>query len=198
MTLRDHDGMFEMLGFERSLAFSALSHALAWAAYLGLYVGLLQDEDLAARLALLFPVAFSGVAFLWLLDLHFRKTSHPMASVAVESLVVVAAGFGISVVWQFHLPLEAKVAVALVVGGMASALLLAAVRPVLWICALLLVFFCLLGALSVGIFFLPAAVALLIAAAVFRPAKSPALKFPWGLRAVRDITSRCPLLRAFP
>ena len=103
-----------------------------------------------------------------------------MASVAVESLVVVAAGFGISVVWQFHLPLEAKVAVALVVGGMASALLLAAVRPVLWICALLLVFFCLLGALSVGIFFLPAAVALLIAAAGFRPAKSPALKFPLG------------------
>ena len=168
-----------MSGFGRSMAFSALSHTLAWAAYLGLYVGLLRDEDVAARLAVLAPVAFSGVAFFWLLTVYLRHTSHTVGSVALVGMVASAAGFGVSVVWQFHLPLEAKVAVALVVGGMVSPILLgkeeAVVRPVLWICAVLLVFFCLLGAFSVEIFFLPAAVALLIAAAVFRPAKSPAL-----------------------
>ena len=171
---------------------SAIAHALAWVVYLPLAVGLavwpaLQGglgEEQKVLVTLFMPVALTGLGLLVVLINGLQGACNKSPFLALAALLLVFCGLGIFSISQLHLPLELKLAAGIVIGSFSIILVVDAgnlgVALSLWGVGLLLMGFCVLAMFSVGIFYLPAALALLVAAAASllrRPFPTPAIRF---------------------
>ena len=172
---------------------STVSHALAWAVYLPLAVGLavwpalqggLGEEQKVLVITLFMPVALTGLGLLVVLINGLQGACNKSPFLALAALLLVFCGLGIFSISQLHLPLELKLAAGIVIGSFSIILVVDAgnlgVALSLWGVGLLLLGFCVLAMFSVGIFYLPAALALLVAAAASlrrRPFSTPAIRF---------------------
>ena len=164
---------------------SAVSHALAWIAYLVVTFGLVlwpawQDgdgQDLIVLATVFAPVALSGLGLLTVLDQGRLVDSNPM-SIIFAVLLTLFCGLAIFSIVLIHLPVSVKLTIGLIVGFYPIILTLGVGRGgrslLLGITMALLLGFSALASLSVGIFFLPAALAMLVATAASLLAKSSA------------------------
>ena len=171
---------------------SAVAHALAWVVYLPLAIGLVvwpvlrggHGEDLTVLITMFMPVALTGLGLLAVLINGLQGAYNKSRFLVLAALLLVFCGLGIFSISQVHLPFEFKLAVGSVIGLFSIILMVDAgklgVALVLWGAGLLLLGFCALAMFSVGIFYLPAALALLIAAAasLWRLlVRTPAIRF---------------------
>ena len=153
---------------------SAVSHALAWIVYLVVAFGLVlwpawQDgdgEDLRVLATVFMPVALSGLGWLTVLVQGRRADGKPM-SIISAGLLTVVCGLAILSIVLIHLPVSARLTIGLIVGFYPIILTLGVGRGsrslLLGITVALLLGFSALAIFSVGIFFLPAALAMLVA-----------------------------------
>ena len=171
---------------------SAIAHALALAVYLPLAIRLVvwpslrggHGEDLEVLITSFMPVALTGLGLLVVLINGLQGAFNKSHFLALAALLLLFCGLGIFSISQLHLPLELKLAVGSVIGSFSIILIVDAgnlgMAIVLWGVGFLLLGFCALAMLSVGIFYLPAALALLVAAAasILRlPFRRPAIRF---------------------
>ena len=171
---------------------SAVAHALAWAVYLPLAIGFVvwpvlrggHGEDLKVLITMFMPVELTGLGLLAVLINGLQGAWKTSRFLALAALLLVFCGLGVFSISQLHLPLELKLAAGGVIASFSIILIVDAgklgVALVLWGAGLLLLGFCALAMFSVGIFYLPAALALLIAAAasLWRlPFRTPAIRF---------------------
>ena len=152
----------------------AVSHALAWIVYLVVTFGLVlwpawQDgdgEDLRVLATVFAPVALTGLGLLIVLDQGRLADSKPVR-IIYAVLLTLFCGLAILSIVLIHLPVSVKLTIGLIVGSYPIVLTLVAGRGgrslLLWITMALLLGFSALASLSVGIFFLPAALAMLVA-----------------------------------
>ena len=153
---------------------SAVSHALAWIVYLVVSFGLVlwpawQDgdgEDLRVLATVFAPVALSGLGWLTVLDQGRLADGKPMSIVSAV-LLTLFSGLAILSIVLIHLPVPVKLTIGLIVGFYPIILTLGVGRGgrslLLGIATALLLGFSALAILSVGIFFLSAALAMLVA-----------------------------------
>ena len=153
---------------------SAVSHALAWIAYLALTFGLVlwpawQDgdgEDLRVLATVFAPVALTGLGLLTVLDQGRLADSKPVSTISAV-LLTLFCGLAVLSIAFIHVPVSVKLTIGLIVGFYPVILMLVAGRAIrsflLGIAMVLLLGFSALASLSVGIFFLPAALAMLVA-----------------------------------
>ena len=153
---------------------SAVSHALAWIAYLVVTFGL--GQDLIVLATVFAPVALSGLGLLTVLDQGRLVDSNPM-SIIFAVLLTLFCGLAIFSIVLIHLPVSVKLTIGLIVGFYPIILTLGVGRGgrslLLGITMALLLGFS-ATILSVGIFFLPATLAMLVATAASLLAKSSA------------------------
>ncbi len=154
---------------------------LALVASLPLAVGLVlwpyfqggHGEGFGVLAAVFVPVALTGLALLTVLAARRNREFSILAARerVIPILLVLMAGLALYAVSQIFLPVWVKLVNGAVIGGLALGALLAAGKTgralTLWVAALLLLGFCALGLASVGILFLPAALASMSLAAVF-------------------------------
>ena len=152
----------------------AVSHALAWIVYLVVTFGLVlwpawQDgdgEDLRVLATVFAPVALTGLGLLIVLDQGRLADSKPVM-IIYAVLLTLFCGLAILSIVLIHLPVSVKLTIGLIVGFYPVVLTLGVGRGgrslLLWITMALLLGFSALASLSVGIFFLPAALAMLVA-----------------------------------
>ena len=164
---------------------SAVSHALAWIAYLVVTFGLVlwpawQDgdgQDLIVLATVFAPVALSGLGLLTVLDQGRLVDINPMSSIFAV-LLTLFCGLAIFSIVLIHLPVSVKLTIGLIVGFYPIILTLGVGRGgrslLLGITMALLLGFSPIAIHSVGIFFLPAALAMLVATAASLLAKSSA------------------------
>ena len=157
---------------------SAVSHALAWIAYLVVTFGLvLWPQDLIVLATVFAPVALSGLGLLTVLDQGRLVDSNPM-SIIFAVLLTLFCGLAIFSIVLIHLPVSVKLTIGLIVGFYPIILTLGVGRGgrslLLGITMALLLWFSAIAILSVGIFFLPATLAMLVATAASLLAKSSA------------------------
>ncbi len=153
---------------------SAFSHTLAWIAYLVLTFGLVlwpawQDgdgEDLRVLATAFAPVALSGLSLLTVLDQDRLDDSKPVSMISAV-LLTLFSGLAILSIVLIDLLVWVKLTIGLMVGSYPVILTLGAGRGgrslLLGIAMALLLGFSALASLSVGIFFLPATLAMLAA-----------------------------------
>ena len=153
---------------------SAVSHALAWIAYLVVTFGLVLwpawhdggGEDLRVLATVLAPVALSGLGLLTVLNQRRPADSKPV-SIISAALLILFCGLAILSIVLIHLPVWVELTIGLIVGSYPIVLALGAGRGgrflLLGIAMALLLGFSALAIHSVGIFFLPAALAMLVA-----------------------------------
>ena len=169
-----------------TLISSAVSHALAWIAYLVVTFGLVlwpawqdgDDEDLRVLATVFAPVALSGLGLLTVLDQGRLADSKPVPIISAV-LLTLFCGLAILSVVLFHLPVPVKLTLGLIVGSYPIVLALGVGRGgrslLLGITVTLLLGFSALAIFSVGIFLLPAALAMLaatVASLLARPSAS--------------------------
>ena len=161
----------------------AVSHALAWIVYLVVAFGLVlwpawqggDGEDLRVLATVFAPVALSGLGWL---TVRGRRADGGLMSVVSAVLLTLFGGLAILSVVLIHLPVPAKLTIGLIVGFYPIILTLGVGRGgrslLLGIVVTLLLGFSALAIFSVGIFFLPATVAMLVAAVASLLARSSA------------------------
>ena len=192
---------------------SAVSHALAWIAYLVVTFGLVlwtawQDgdgEDLRVLITVFAPVALTGFSLLTVLDQGRLADSKPVSIISAV-LLTLFCGLAILSIVLIHLPVSVKLPIGLIVGFYAIVLTLGVGRGgrslLLWIPMALLLGFSALAIHSVGIFFLPAALAMLVAtvASLFAESHAPTPRKRQHLRTYKrcqpafgDSFSSCPV-----
>ena len=168
-------------GWRASWILAIIAHVLAWVAYLPLAVGLViwpylqgdRGEEFGVLIAVFVPVALTGLALLTVMAVRRSGTFSLLAFRArvAPLLLFIIAGLAIYAVSRFHLPWEVKVVIGVAIGGIALGPVFIGGRIgrvlTLWVAALLLLGFCVLGLASVGILFLPAALTSLALATVF-------------------------------
>ncbi len=156
---------------------SFVSHALAWAVYLVVSFGFvvwpaLRDgygEDLKVLATVFAPVAISGLGWLTVLTQGRRATGKPVPRTVAVFLAVfcVLAIFAAALI---YLPILVKLVIGIIVGSYLVVLALdvgwAGRSLLLGIAAVLLLGFGVLAGFSVGFFFLPTALAMVVAALV--------------------------------
>ncbi len=156
------------------LVASTVSHALAWAVYLIVAVGLVvwprwqaEDGDDLRVLATVFaPVALSGLGLSIAVGQGRRADGNSMSIISAV-LITVFCGLAILAVVLFHLPAAIKVAIGLFIALYPIVLTLGGGRGaqsfLLGITVILLLGFSAMASFSVGIFFLPSALAMAVA-----------------------------------
>ena len=191
----------------------AVSHALAWIVYLVVTFGLVlwpawQDgdgEDFRVLATVFAPVALTGLGLLTVLDQGRLADSKPVSIVSAV-LLTLFCGLAILSIALIHLPVSVKLTIGLIVGFYPVILTLVAGRGsrslLLWITMALLLGFIALASLSGGIFFLPAALAMLVAmvSSLFAESYAPTPRKQRHLRtwkrcqpAFGDSFSSCPV-----
>ena len=163
----------------------AVSHALAWIAYLVMTFGLVlwpawqggDGEDLRVLATIFAPVAISGLGLLTVLGQGRLAGSKPV-SIISSVLLTLFCGLAILFIVLIHLPVPVKLTIGLIVGFYPVVLTLGVGRGgrslLLGITVALLLGFSALAIYSVGIFFLPAALAMLAATVASLLARSSA------------------------
>ena len=153
-----------------ALISSGISHALAWAAYVGCIVLFGEGQDSSIKFTLLMPVVLTGLAFLAVLLIKFRLAGSDLLVSLSAALILGLCLVGIYSLWQF----EDSPAVRYPAAGLVVALSLVALfgshirtAVLLWLTTLLMLAICYLGVASVGGFFAPSTVALFIAAFIY-------------------------------
>ena len=153
---------------------SAVSHGLAWIAYLVVTFGLVvwpvwQDrdgEDLRVLTTVFAPVALSGLGLLTVLNQGRLDDSKPVSIISAV-LLTLFCGLAILFIVLTHLPVSVKLTIGLILGFYPIILTLGAGRGgrslLLGITMALLLGFSALAIYSVGIFFLPATLAMFVA-----------------------------------
>ena len=164
----------------------AVSHALAWTAYLVVTFGLVlwpawqggDGDDLRALAMVFAPVAISGLGLLTVLDQGHLAVSKPVSIISAV-LLTFFCGLAILFIVLIHLPVLVKLTIGLIVGFYPVILTLGVGRRgrslLLGITVALLLGFSALAIYSAGIFFLPPALAMLAAAvaSLFAPPAIP-------------------------
>ena len=157
---------------------AAIAHGLAWVVYVPLAIVLVSwptqqgrgGEDLKVLATVFMPVALTGLGFLTTVISGRGAERKPVYWVWL-ALLTVFCGLGIFSLSQIHLPLQIKVVVGLVIGLFPIILLVTTREAIsvllLWIAAVLLLLFCGLAMFSVGIFYVPTALALIASAIIF-------------------------------
>ena len=158
-----------------------VAHVLAWVAYLPMAVGLViwpylqegRGEDFIVLATVFAPVALTCLTLLMVLSSR-RSTGNSVRSAReriIPILLALMAGLAIYAISQVYLPVWARVIIGTAIAGIALGPLLTGGRAgrvlALWATALLMLGFCALTVVSVGILFLPAALASLALATVF-------------------------------
>ena len=153
---------------------SAVSHALALIVYLVAAFGFVlwpawQDgdgEDFRVLATVFMPVALSGLGLLTVLEQGRLADGRPMSIISPVLLTAFCSLAILSIV-LIHLPVSAKLTIGLIVGFYPIFLTLGVGRAgrslLLGVTVVLLLGFCALAIFSVGILFLPAALAMLVA-----------------------------------
>ncbi len=168
-------------GGNASWILAIAAHVLALVAYLPVAVGLViwpyfqgwHGEDFIVLATVFVPVALTGIALLTVLAARRNRDISILAARerVVPFLLVIMAGLAIYAFSQVYLPVWVKLVIGVAIGGMALGSLLTSGKTgralTLWAAALLLLGFCALALASVGILFLPAALASLSLAIVF-------------------------------
>ena len=176
-------------GGKASWVLAIAAHVLTWLAYLPVAVGLVlwpyfqggHGENFIVLATVFVPVALTGLALLMVLSGRRNRNLSMLASEVrvVPILLVLMAGLAIYAFSQVYLPVWVKFVVGVAIGGMALGSLLTSGKRgralTLWVAALLLLGFCALALFSVGILFLPAALASLSLAIVFSFSRTAAL-----------------------
>ena len=140
-----------------------------------------HGEGFGVLAAVFVPVALTGLALLTVLAARRNRDISLLAARerVVPILLALMAGLAIYAFSQVYLPVWVKLVIGVAIGGIALGSLLTAGKTgralTLWVAALLLLGFCALALASVGILFLPAALASLALAAVFSFSKTAAL-----------------------
>ena len=152
---------------------SAVSHALAWIAYLAVTFGLVlwpawrdgDGEDSRVLATVFAPVALTGLGLLTVLDQGRLADSKPVSIISAV-LLTLFCGLAVLSIAFIHVPVSVKLTIGLIVGFYPVILTLVSGRVIrsflLGIAMVLLFGFSALASLSVGIFFLPAALAMLV------------------------------------
>ena len=167
----------------------AVSHALAWIVYLVVTFLLVlwpawrdgDGEDLRVLATVFAPVALSGLGLLIVLGQGRQADSKPVSIISAVLLTLFCGLAILSIAW-IHLPVSVKLTIGLIVGFYPIILALGVGRSgrsfLLGITMALLLGFCALAIFSVGIFFLPAALAMLVAtvASLLARSSAPALR----------------------
>ena len=175
---------------------SAVSHALAWIAYLAVTFGLVlwpawrdgDGEDLRVLATVFAPVALTGLGLLTVLDQGRLADSKPVSIISAV-LLTLFCGLAILSIAFIHVPVSAKLTIGLIVGFYPVILTLGVGRGgrsfLLGIATVLLLGFSALAIHSVGIFFLPAALAMLVAtvASLFAESHAPTPRKQQHLRS---------------
>ena len=155
---------------------SIVSHALAWIVYLVVAFGLVlwpawrggDGEDLIVLATVFVPVALSGLGWLTVLRLGRRTDGKPM-SITSAVWLTVYCGLAIVAIVPIHLPVWVKLVIGLIIGLYPIVLVLSVKQGIrsslLGIAAILLLGFSALAIFSVGILFLPTALAMVVATA---------------------------------
>ena len=162
---------------------SAVSHALAWVVYLVVSFGLVlwpawqggDGDDLIVLATLFMPVALSGLGWLTVLTQGRQAGGKARSSTLVGLLLVFCALAILSIVF-IHLPTLVKLAISIIIGFYPVVLALDVGRGgrslLLGITAALLLGFSALAIFSVGVLFLPTALAMVGAALASLVARS--------------------------
>ena len=168
-------------GGRASWILAIVAHVLAWVVYLPVAVGLVlwpylqgeRGENVGVLATLLLPVALTGLALLTVLAAR-RNREIPLLAArerVVPILLALMAGLAIYAFSQVYFPVWSKLIIGSAIAGIALGPLLTAGKIgrvlALWGAAFLLLGFCVLALFSVGILFLPAALASLSLAIVF-------------------------------
>ena len=149
------------------------AHILAWVAYLPVAVGLViwpylrggQGEDIVVLATVFVPVVLTGLALLTVLAVRRDRGISLLAAreKVVPILLALMAGLAIYAFSQVYLPVWAIFIIGSAIGGLTLGTFLTAGKigrvVALWVVAFLLLGFCALTIVSVGILFLPAALA---------------------------------------
>ena len=155
---------------------SIVSHALAWIVYLVVAFGLVlwpawrggDGEDLRVLATVFMPVALSGLGWLTVLAQGRRADGRPL-SIILAVLLTLFCVLAILSVVLVYLPVSVKLVIGLIIGLYPIILVLSVKQGIrsslLGIAAILLLGFSALTIFSVGIFFLPTALAMAVAAA---------------------------------
>ena len=176
-------------GGKASWVLAIAAHVLTWLAYLPVAVGLVlwpyfqggHGENFIVLATVFVPVALTGLALLTVLAARRNRDLSILASEVrvVPILLVLMAGLAIYAFSQVYLPVWVKLVIGVAIGGMALGSLLTSGKRgralTLWVAAILLLGFCGLALASVGILFLPAALASLSLAIVFSFSRTAAL-----------------------
>ena len=156
------------------LVSSAVSHALAWVAYLVVAVGLVilprwqgeGGDDLRVLATVFAPVALSGLGLAIVAGQGRRAESNPI-SIISAFLITMFCGLAILAVALLHLPAAIKVVIGLFIALYPIVITLAegpgTQSLLLGITVILLLGFSAIAIFSVGIFFLPSALAMAVA-----------------------------------
>ena len=165
---------------------SAVSHALAWIVYLVVVFGLViwpawqsgNGEDSRVLATVFGPVALSGLGWLTVL-VHGRWAGGKPMSIVFAVLLTVFCSLAILSVIFIYLPASAKLGVGIIVGFYPIILTLGVGQRsrsfLLGITAISLLGFSVLAIFSVGIFFLPTALAMMVAALASLVSRPPLL-----------------------
>ena len=152
-----------------------VSHAMAWVVYLVVVFGLvlwpaLRDgdgDDLIVLATVFFPVALSGLGWLTVLT-QGRQAGGKARSSTLAGLLLVFCALAILSIVFIHLPTLVKLAIGVIIGFYPVVLALdvrwGGRSLLLGITAFLLLGFSALAGFSVGVFFLPTVLAMLVAA----------------------------------
>ena len=156
------------------LVASTVSHALAWAVYLVVAAGLViwprwqgeGGDDLRVLATVFAPVALSGLGLSIAVGQGRRADGNSMSIISVV-LLTVFCGLAILAVVLLHLPAAIKVVIVLFIALYPIVLTLGGGRGarsfLLGITVILLLGFSAMAIFSVGIFFLPSALAMAVA-----------------------------------
>jgi len=121
-------------------------------------------------LTLLMPVVLTGLSFLTIMITYLRQVGSKFLLTVSAVLLMIFGVMGILSIWQFYLPIVLKLAVSVVIASFSAVLVIdvrqAGTQLLLWVAAILLLGFCLVAIFSAGIFYLPAAIALIVSSAI--------------------------------
>ena len=157
------------------LVSSTLSHALAWAVYLVVAAGLViwprwqgeGGDDLRVLATTFAPVALSGLG-LSIVIAQGRRADGNSVPVMLAVPLASSCGLALLAVVMLHLPGTIKLVAVLFIASYPLVLMLGGGRGarslLLWITVILLLGFSAVAIFSVGIFFLPSALAMAVAA----------------------------------
>lgn len=166
---------------------SAAAHLLAWGAYFSIAIGLVLWPAFQGQLGIewkvlatvFVPVSLTGLGFLTLMIARQRAGDNRDSTVLVVLLAAFCA-LGIFAVSQIQLPLQIKLLLGIAIASFPIVSIVGVGKSgsvfFLTVASMTALGFCVLAMFSVGIFFLPSALALLASTIIFAVQPRPGVR----------------------